>query len=128
MEVAFAGRLFLFWTRAWTETKQHPHVQGEAAAYLWDRLGHWAQADSNWEEAERCFWVAYDLAGGRYGYCLGTALNFIERAEESLPIAIFTLSFARRTCPEVPASIRDYRGNPPLGLATTIRPPYVGFE
>ena len=64
------------------------YVHGEAAAYLWDRLGHWAQEDENWEEAERCFRVAYDLAGGLYGYCLGTALNFLDRPEESLPILL----------------------------------------
>ena len=64
------------------------HVQGEAAAYLWDRLGHWAQEEENWEEAERCFRVAYDLEGGHYGYCLGTALNFLDRPEESLPILL----------------------------------------
>ncbi|WP_197342550.1 tetratricopeptide repeat protein [Ralstonia solanacearum] len=64
------------------------HVQGEAVAHLWDRLGHWAQEDDNWEEAERCFRVAYDLAGGHYGYCLGTALNFLDRPDESLPILL----------------------------------------
>lgn len=63
-------------------------VHGEAAAYLWDRLGHWAQEDENWKEAERCFRAAYDLAGGHYGYCLGTALNFLNRPEESLPILL----------------------------------------
>jgi tetratricopeptide (TPR) repeat protein len=73
------------------------HLQGEAAAYLWDRLGHWAQEDHNWEEAERCFRAAYDLAGGDYGYCLGTALNFLERPEESLPIL---LSQAREIQPD----------------------------
>ncbi|KAB8198399.1 tetratricopeptide repeat protein [Lysobacter maris] len=62
------------------------HVHGDAAAYLWDRLGHWAQDDKNWDEAERCFRSAYNLAGGHYGYCLGTALNFLGRADESLPI------------------------------------------
>lgn len=64
------------------------HVKGEEAAYLWDRLGHWAQEDENWGEAERCFRFAYDLAGGHYGYCLGTALNFLDRPEESLPILL----------------------------------------
>lgn len=64
------------------------HVQGEAAAYLWDRLGHWAQEENNWQEAERCFRIAYDLAGGHYGYCLGTALNLLNRPEESLPILL----------------------------------------
>ncbi|XVO79200.1 tetratricopeptide repeat protein [Pseudomonas chlororaphis] len=64
------------------------HVSGESAAYLWDRLGHWAQEEDNWEEAERCFRIAYDLVGGHYGYCLGTALNFLDRPEESLPILL----------------------------------------
>ena len=64
------------------------HVQGEAVAHLWDRLGHWAQEDDNWEEAERCFRVAYNIAGGHYGYCLGTALNFLDRPDESLPILL----------------------------------------
>ena len=64
------------------------YVQGESAALLWDRLGHWAQEEKNWEEAERCFRVAYDLAGGHYGYCLGTALLFLDRPEESLPLLL----------------------------------------
>ncbi|MFJ2450089.1 DUF4365 domain-containing protein [Pseudomonas protegens] len=64
------------------------HVRGDEAAYLWDRLGHWAQEDDNWEEAENCFRAAYNLAGGHYGYCLGTALNFLDRPEESLPILL----------------------------------------
>ncbi len=58
----------------------------DEAAFLWDRLGHWAQDEADWAEAERCFRKAYDLAGGHYGYCLGTALNFLGRFEESLPI------------------------------------------
>ena len=58
----------------------------EDAAFLWDRLGHWAQDDGDWVEAEHCFRKAYDLEGGHYGYCLGTALNFLDRYEESLPI------------------------------------------
>jgi tetratricopeptide (TPR) repeat protein len=64
------------------------HVEGEAVAYLWDRLGHWAEEEDNWEEAEHCFRAAYALEGGLYGYCLGTALNFLDRAEESLPLLL----------------------------------------
>jgi tetratricopeptide (TPR) repeat protein len=64
------------------------HVEGEALPHLWDRLGHWAQDDGDWVEAERCFRAAYELAGGHYGYCLGTALNVLERYEESLPILL----------------------------------------
>ena len=67
--------------------RQIEHVDDkDEAAFLWDRLGHWAQDESDWAEAERCFRRAYDLAGGHYGYCLGTALNFLGRFEESLPI------------------------------------------
>lgn len=66
--------------------RQIVHVQGEATALLWDRLGHWAQDDEDWPEAERCFRNAYDLDGGHYGYCLGTALVFQDRFAESLPL------------------------------------------
>jgi tetratricopeptide (TPR) repeat protein len=62
------------------------HVDAEDTALPWDRLGHWAQEESDWPEAERCFRKAYELEGGHYGYCLGTALNFLHRFEESLPI------------------------------------------
>lgn len=61
-------------------------IDGEAAALLWDRLGHWAQTNEDWTEAERCFRHAYDLEGGHFGYCLGTALSFLGRFEESLPL------------------------------------------
>jgi len=64
------------------------YVQGEEAAFLWDRLGHWAQNENNWAESERCFRIAYELAGGHYGYCFGTALNFLNRPAESLPILL----------------------------------------
>lgn len=67
--------------------RQIEHIDDrDQSAYLWDRLGHWAQDDANWIEAESCFRKAYDLVGGHYGYCLGTALNFLGRFEESLPI------------------------------------------
>jgi tetratricopeptide (TPR) repeat protein len=60
----------------------------DEAAFLWDRLGHWAQDDEDWAEAERCFRKAFGLAGGHYGYCLGTALNFLGRFEVSVPILL----------------------------------------
>ena len=63
-------------------------VDAEDAALPWDRLGHWAQDQLDWEEAERCYRKAYELAGGHYGYCLGTALNFLDRFEESRPILV----------------------------------------
>ncbi len=63
-------------------------VDAEDAALPWDRLGHWAQDEGDWEEAESCYRKAYELEGGHYGYCLGTALNFLGRYEESRPILI----------------------------------------
>jgi tetratricopeptide (TPR) repeat protein len=64
------------------------HVSADDAALPWDRLGHWAQDEGDWAEAERCFRKAYDIEGGHYGYCLGTALNFLDRFDESLPILL----------------------------------------
>ena len=46
------------------------------AAFLWDRVGHWAQADEDWIEAEACYRRAHELSPNEYGYCLGTALKF----------------------------------------------------
>ncbi|MDO9223370.1 MAG: tetratricopeptide repeat protein [Caulobacter sp.] len=65
---------------------QIAHVDDSDAALPWDRLGHWAQDQGDWAEAERCFRKAYDLEGGHYGYCLGTALSFLDRYEEALPL------------------------------------------
>lgn len=64
------------------------YLQAEDAAFLWDRLGHWAQENNNWNEAEYCFRKAYDLEKGKYGYCLGTALVFLNRPQESLPLLL----------------------------------------
>lgn len=66
--------------------RQIVRIDDADAALVWDRLGHWAQDEDDWDEAERCFRRAYDLKGGHYGYCLGTALNFLDRFEEALPI------------------------------------------
>lgn len=60
----------------------------EDAAFLWDRLGHWAQEEGKWEDAASCYRQAYDLDGGEYGYCLAMALNRLGRGEECLPIAL----------------------------------------
>lgn len=64
------------------------HVDPDDAALLWDRLGHWAQDEGDWAEAERCFRNAYELEAGHYGYCLGTSLVFLGRFEESLPLLL----------------------------------------
>jgi tetratricopeptide (TPR) repeat protein len=37
------------------------HLIADDAALPWDRLGHWAQDEGDWAEAERCFREAYDL-------------------------------------------------------------------
>lgn len=58
------------------------------AAFLWDRAGHWAQADENWEQAAEQYRKAYALEPDSYGYCLGTALNFLGRHQEALPILL----------------------------------------
>lgn len=58
------------------------------AAFLWDRVGHWAQHEKNWEEAERAYRRAYETEPDRYGYCLGTALNSLSRFAEALPILV----------------------------------------
>jgi tetratricopeptide (TPR) repeat protein len=57
-------------------------------AHLWDRAGHWAQVDGNWEQAEQHYRRAYSLDPARYGFCLGTALNFLGRFSEALPILV----------------------------------------
>jgi tetratricopeptide (TPR) repeat protein len=64
------------------------HVDTKDVALPWDRLGHWAQDEGHWAEAERCYRKAYDLEGGHFGYCLGTALSFLGRYEESLPLLL----------------------------------------
>lgn len=62
--------------------------QSVDAAHLWDRVGHWAQIEEEWGTAEKYYRKAYDLEPDRYGYCLGTALNFLRRFSESLPILL----------------------------------------
>ncbi len=55
-------------------------------AFLWDRVGHWAQKNGDWVNAEEAFRTAWQLEPYRYGYCLGTALNLLGRFEEALLI------------------------------------------
>lgn len=62
------------------------HIGLEHAALPWDRLGHWAQDEDDWIEAEHCFRKAYELAGGEYGYCLAVALNGLQRYDESVQL------------------------------------------
>lgn len=92
------------------------------SALLWDRVGHWAQQDGDWVEAERAYRKAYGLEPERYGYCLGTALNFLDRYSEALPILIreaeeynpdamswFQVAVARGGSGDVAGSIAAYQ-------------------
>ncbi|MEZ6104426.1 MAG: DUF4365 domain-containing protein [Pirellulaceae bacterium] len=63
-------------------------IDSTDAAHMWDRAGHWAQVDEDWEQAEQQYRKAYSLEPERFGYCLGTALNFLKRFEEALPILL----------------------------------------
>lgn len=63
-------------------------LHDETAAYLWDRLGHWAEDEDDHGEAERCFRRAYDLATGEYGYCLGSTLLQLDRPADALPLLL----------------------------------------
>ncbi len=60
----------------------------ENPALLWDRAGHWAQREGDWKEAEKCYRKAYQLSPAAYGYCLGTALNFLKRYPEALSVLL----------------------------------------
>jgi tetratricopeptide (TPR) repeat protein len=62
-------------------------------AFWWDRIGHWAQADGDWEEAEGAYRRAYALQPRDYEYCLGTALNQLDRYEEAVPLLTSAASF-----------------------------------
>ena len=91
-------------------------------AFLWDRAGHWAQDDKNWSEAEKCYRKAFELSPAEYGYCLGTALNFLGRYEEALPILLpqakehqpdamswFQVAVARKGTGDVEGCINAYK-------------------
>ena len=91
-------------------------------AFLWDRAGHWAQDEKDWTEAENCYRRAYDLSPNEYGYCLGTALNFLGRYEEALPILLpqgkvhqpdalswFQVAVARNETGDIEGCINAYR-------------------
>ena len=97
--------------------------EGDAdAAFLWDRVGHWAQREGNWTEAEACYRKAFDLSPNSYGYCLGTALNFLHRYEEAATILLpqatqhqpdamswFQLAVAREGIGDVRGSVEAYK-------------------
>ena len=91
-------------------------------AFLWDRAGHWAQDEEDWSEAEECYRKAYDLSPNEYGYCLGTALNFLGRYDEALPILLpqakehqpdamswFQVAVARERTGDIARCIKAYK-------------------
>jgi tetratricopeptide (TPR) repeat protein len=61
-------------------------VPGANAALIWDRVGHWAQTDHDWQQAEAAFRNAFDLEPNHYAYCLGVALNHLDRFEDALAV------------------------------------------
>ena len=91
-------------------------------AYLWDRVGHWAQYEEDWIVAEKFYRKAYNMEPEKYGYCLGTALNFLKRHSEALPILLlqaeeylpdamswFQVAIAREGINDIDGSIMAYR-------------------
>ena len=70
--------------------KEYAHAMladpGTNAALVWDRVGHWAQTDKDWIEAEAAFRHAFDLEPSRYAYCLGVALNHLNRFDDALAV------------------------------------------
>ncbi len=91
-------------------------------AFLWDRCGHWAQDDGDWVEAEECYRRAFDLSADEYGYCFGTALNFLGRYDEALPVLLvqaqehqpdalswFQVGVARAGVGDVEGAVAAYR-------------------
>ena len=96
--------------------KNHPDP-----SFLWDRVGHWAQHDGNWIEAEENYRRAYEVNPVDYGYCLGTALNFLDRWKDALPILLqhvegpcsdamswFQVAVAREGTSDIEGSIAAY--------------------
>ena len=105
---------------------------GSGAAFLWDRLGHWAQDEHDWIQAEEAYRKAYDLEPEHYGYCLGTALNFLDKHAEALPILLpqaekhqpdamswFQVAVAREGVGDISGTIKAYE------LALELDPDYA---
>jgi len=63
-------------------------VDDSNEAFLWDRVGHWAQYDGDWVQAEKAYRKAFQIDPELYGYCFGTALNYLGRYTEALPILV----------------------------------------
>lgn len=57
-------------------------------AFIWDRIGHWAQTDGMWEKAEEAYRMACKSDPDEYGYCLGVAMKNLGNYLEALPILL----------------------------------------
>lgn len=57
-------------------------------AFIWDRIGHWAQTDGMWEKAGEAYRVACESDPDEYGYCLGVAMKNLGNYLEALPILL----------------------------------------
>jgi tetratricopeptide (TPR) repeat protein len=90
-------------------------------AYLWDKIGHWAQKDGDWLQAEAAYRKAFELDSENYRYCLGTALVFLERYGEAISILSpeieknpddtmtwFQLAIAQEGIGDIDASVVSY--------------------
>jgi tetratricopeptide (TPR) repeat protein len=95
---------------------------GVDAALVWDRVGHWAQTDDNWTEAESAFRRAFELRPDQYAYCLAVALNHLDRWDDTLsvlsPVAMspnadslvwFQLAFAQDRAGNPRGAVDGYR-------------------
>ncbi|WP_253073326.1 tetratricopeptide repeat protein [Sodalis ligni] len=63
-------------------------VEPEAAALLWDDLGHWAEDENEGDDAVQSFRKAYDIQKDDYGLCLANSLNNLGRHEESITVML----------------------------------------
>ncbi|HEX2875937.1 MAG TPA: tetratricopeptide repeat protein, partial [Polyangiaceae bacterium] len=92
------------------------------AGLIWDRVGHWAQTDDNWIEAEAAFRRAFEREPAQYAYCLAVALNHLDRWEETLSVLLpiastpdadslvwFQLAFAQERVGNIQGAVEGYR-------------------
>ncbi|MBC3380752.1 tetratricopeptide repeat protein [Serratia fonticola] len=83
-------------------TKLISHIKevepDEAAALLWDGLGHWAEDENEDDDAVQFFRKAYDIQKGDYGLCLANSLNNQRKYEETIKVM---LEYTKK-CPEDP--------------------------
>jgi tetratricopeptide (TPR) repeat protein len=91
------------------------------AARIWDRVGHWAQEEGDWHSAEAAYRRAAKLAPIKYGYCLGVALNHLDRFTEAISVLLpkyenceqdslswFQVAFAREHVDDLQGAIDAY--------------------